>query len=62
MYHHKTGIWLRKIERTDLSDLKNLKNESWWGTHNTLLINDDDQIKWFENLSSKDLFLIETKF
>lgn len=58
MYHHKTGVWLRKIERTDLTDLKNLKNESWWGTHNTLLINDEDQIKWFENLSSKDLFLI----
>lgn len=58
MYHHKNNIWMRKIEREDLSDLKELKNENWWGVHNTLIINDDDQLKWYNNISNKDLFMM----
>lgn len=58
MYHHKNDIWLRKLEREDLVDLKELKNENWWGVHNTLIINDDDQLKWYNNISDKDLFMM----
>lgn len=62
MYKHKNGITLKKLEKEDLSLLKNLKNESWFGTHNTTFVNDIDQIRWFESLnSSKNLFLIVYK-
>ena len=45
MYIHKNGIALRKLERTDLPKLKDLKNESWFGTHNITLLNDYEQEK-----------------
>ena len=46
MYIHKNGICLRKIERSDLPKLKELKNESWFGTHHVTFLNDYDQEKW----------------
>jgi RimJ/RimL family protein N-acetyltransferase len=46
------NLKLRKIERKDLSDLLLLKQESWENTHRISLINEEDQIKWFEKLSS----------
>ncbi len=58
MYNHKDGISLRKIERTDLPDLLALKSESWWGTHKTLIINKEDQERWFDNIPSDQLYLI----
>ena len=58
MYYHKTGIWMRKLERQDLVTLKELKKENWWGVHNTLIINDEDQLNWYNNLSDKDLFMM----
>jgi len=58
MYHHKSGNWLRKIEQEDLADLKALKNESWWGVHSTLIVNDLDQQRWFERLTDRDLFMM----
>jgi RimJ/RimL family protein N-acetyltransferase len=53
MYIHKEGIALRKIEREDLVLLKELKNESWFGTHNINFLNDLDQERWFESLNNK---------
>jgi RimJ/RimL family protein N-acetyltransferase len=53
MYIHKEGIALRKIERGDLQLLKELKNESWFGTHNINFLNDLDQERWFESLNNK---------
>lgn len=58
MYEHKTGINFRKANKSDLNDLLMLKNESWWGTHNTLIANIDDQTKWYHSMSSNELFLI----
>ncbi|MGE0569394.1 MAG: GNAT family N-acetyltransferase [Bacteroidia bacterium] len=58
MYHHKDGIDLRKVTRYDLSFLLDLKNESWWGTHHTLISNIEDQEKWFDNIPDNQLFMI----
>ena len=58
MYDHKDGITLRKIEREDLDDLFCLKQESWWGTHKTLIINHDEQRQWYQNIPSDQLFMI----
>lgn len=59
MYIHKNGIMLRKLERTDLNKLLELKNESWTGTHNVTIINIDDQIKWFDSMDHHTkMFLI----
>ena len=59
MYKHKNGITLKKLEKSDLVDLKNLKNESWFGTHNVVFVNDQDQERWFSNLNSNSaMFLI----
>jgi RimJ/RimL family protein N-acetyltransferase len=58
MYTHKNGITLVKIEESDLPLLKELKNESWFGTHTINFLNDLDQQKWFNNLdSNKSLIL-----
>lgn len=58
MYKHKNGITLRKIEKSDLADLLALKNESWWGTHHSSIINQDDQLNWYNNIPQNQLFLI----
>jgi RimJ/RimL family protein N-acetyltransferase len=58
MYIHKNGITLVKIEREDISHLKDLKNESWFGTHNITFVNMNDQTTWFNNINNdKSLFL-----
>lgn len=57
MYTHKNGIKLSKITQIDLSVLKLLKDESWFGTHNLAIINMEDQEKWFKNLDNKTLVL-----
>lgn len=58
MYKHKNGITLTKIEHEDLQILKDLKNESWFGTHNISFVNSVDQERWFSSLdSSKSLIL-----
>ena len=61
MYDHKDGICLRKLAREDLVGLLVLKDESWWGTHGTLIANLDDQIRWYEGLSDQELCVIGTK-
>lgn len=58
MYHHKEGICLQKVSKDHLEFLLKLKQDNWWGTHNTLFINYENQIKWFDNLSSNELFLL----
>lgn len=58
MYIHKNGIILVKIETCDLSILKDLKNESWFGTHHISFVNQIDQEKWFNSLDfNKTLIL-----
>jgi len=47
MYSHKNGLVLRKVEEHDLQDLKALKQESWYATHTTVFLNDQDQQDWF---------------
>ncbi len=58
MYKHKSKMYLRKIEASDaVSGLLELKRE-WFGTHNCLIINSDDQIKWYNSIPSNQLYLI----
>lgn len=59
MYHHKTGIYLRPVERQDLDELKELKRESWWGTANVTLATDESQEEWLTSVSKSpnDLFM-----
>ena len=45
MYIHKNGIRLVKISKEDLPLLRDLKNESWFGTHNISFVNLTDQEK-----------------
>jgi len=59
MYKHKNGIILQKISIEDLELLKDLKNESWFGTHNIVFVNSTDQEKWFNTINShKNMFLL----
>lgn len=60
LYIHKNGIGLRKIEIQDLNILKDLKNESWFGTHRIAIVNDHNQKQWFDSISNShtDLFLM----
>ena len=51
MYEHKNGLTLRKIEKEDLKLLKELKDESWFGTHNIAIINMADQEIWFNKIT-----------
>jgi hypothetical protein len=50
-YNHKNGISLRKLDPSDLSTLRDLKDESWFGTVNFAVLNDEDQKAWFEKIS-----------
>lgn len=61
MYKHKEGITLRKVHTGDLHALLALKNESWWGTHGTPIINIEDQRNWYENLGHNNLAMIAEK-
>lgn len=59
MYIHKNGISLVKLSKSELPLLRDLKNESWFGTHNINFVNDTDQNNWFNNLNPhKQLVLI----
>lgn len=59
MYIHKNGIILSKIEKSDLPLLKELKNESWFGTHTINFLNDLDQERWFTNLNSQNTLILK---
>lgn len=58
MYTHKDGVELRKLHKGDLHSLLKLKEESWWGTHSTLIVNIEDQLKWYESISHNQLYMI----
>jgi RimJ/RimL family protein N-acetyltransferase len=60
IYCHKNGIGLRKVERSDLPILKELKDESWYGTRTTAIVNMDDQERWFDSWTNTNssLYLI----
>ena len=49
------------MHKGDLYILLGLKQESWWGTHQTLIFNIEDQQKWYENIPSNQLFMIALK-
>ena len=61
MYTHKDGISLRKVHTGDLHPLLALKQESWWGTHGTLIVNIEDQRNWYDSLGHNELFMIAEK-
>jgi RimJ/RimL family protein N-acetyltransferase len=58
MYHHINGLVLKKIEKADLFWMKELKDESWFGTHQVSILNIDDQLSWFENIQKTNKILI----
>lgn len=62
MYQHKDGIHLRKIHKGDLHALLSLKQESWWGTHSTLIVNIEDQLRWYESLGRDSLFMMAERY
>ena len=38
------------MQRSDLETLRSLKNESWFGTHNTTLLSKEEQEEWYEGM------------
>lgn len=58
MYKHKNGITLKKLSEDDLGLLMELKNESWFGTHNIAFVNQTDQKKWFESMDHKKTMML----
>lgn len=63
LYEAPNGVRLRKVKESDLKDLLDLKNESWFGTHKVSILNEQDQKRWFESLdkdvhSPKNLILV----
>lgn len=58
MYTHKDGITFRKLHKGDLHSLLALKQESWWGTHTTMIVNIEDQLEWYENIPADEVYMI----
>lgn len=52
MYTHKNGILIKKIDETDIGFLLNLREDSWYGLHNFVLLNNNDQLKWLEKVNN----------
>jgi RimJ/RimL family protein N-acetyltransferase len=59
MYIHKNSIKLVKIEKKDLSILQDLKNESWFGTHNITFVNELDQERWFNSIDNNKTIILK---
>ena len=53
IYIDENNIGLRKVDRDDLSKLRVLKDESWWGTHRVAILNKEDQERWFDDVSHR---------
>lgn len=51
LYNHKNGMSLRKVEESDLAILKDLKDESWFGTHGIAILDMEAEKRWFDWLS-----------
>lgn len=58
MYKHKAGVLVRKLVREDLPILLKLRQENWWGTHTSPILNIDDQNRWYEKMPSNYYVLI----
>lgn len=58
MYEHKNSIILKKLEQEQLPLLKELKDESWFGTHNISILNMNDQLKWFDKLDNSKMLVL----
>lgn len=56
MYNHKNGINLRILEEYDCQLMKELKDESWFGTHRVTIKNQNQQIKWFNGIDNINNF------
>lgn len=54
-YIHENGIAFCKVDISDLDDLTNLKNESWFGTHRISFVNKTNQNNWLEALNREDI-------
>lgn len=52
MYTHKNGLLIKKLDETDVGFLLNLREESWHGLHNFVLLNPNDQIKWIDKVNN----------
>lgn len=62
-YVHPNKLTLTKIEENDLPRLKELKDESWFFTHEVAIVNAVDEKAWFYNTSSLVLkALTDTEF
>jgi RimJ/RimL family protein N-acetyltransferase len=61
MYKHKNGLVLRVLEQEELLDMKQLKDESWFGTHKITMNNMSQQEKWFQTIDNKNkmFFIVE---
>lgn len=55
LYTSENGIAFRKVDISDVDDLTDLKNESWFGTHRVSLINKANQNNWLEALNQEDI-------
>jgi len=58
MYQHNNGLTLRKVTRGDLDHLLRIRSDGWHGFHRTLLLNADDQERWYEGLGRDDVVLV----
>lgn len=58
IYKHKEGVTLQKADESDIDFFTELKNESWWGTHRSLIVNSGDQRNWFQSIPSNALFMM----
>jgi RimJ/RimL family protein N-acetyltransferase len=52
MYTHENGITLLKLSAEHLPILTQLKNESWFGTHNVVFVTPEDQMRWYESINA----------
>ena len=53
MYHHKNGLKLSLLEEEHLQTLKELKDESWFGTHGITFNNMLQQKNWYNHLDNQ---------
>jgi len=60
LYKHKNKTIFKKADYSDAGLLKDLKDESWFGTHKTTIVNNINQMDWIEKVSNSttDLYLL----
>lgn len=58
MYKHKNGCVFHKLSEEHLWRLLELKMESWPTTHKVAMINEADQLDWFNSIPKDALYMI----